>query len=108
MKDLKNKGIAVGRAGHDPATYGLKGPLSEETSTRENSTAESDGAPREPSVDHPIGSRVVVTAGLAAGLRGIVRERSRVMFGDIPTYAVEFPGAMGLRVLRADYLKVAA
>ena len=28
-KHRKNKAYAVGRAGHDPATYGLKGRLSE-------------------------------------------------------------------------------
>lgn len=28
MKRRKNSRLMVGRAGHDPATYGLKGPLS--------------------------------------------------------------------------------
>lgn len=53
------------------------------------------------------GDRVVVTAGLSAGVEGIVDQLTRVSFGPIPCYAVKLPE--GLRVLRADYLrKVAA
>lgn len=51
------------------------------------------------------GDRVVVTAGLAAGLTGKVVERAKVLFGDIPVWAVEFPLPLGLRSIREDFLR---
>lgn len=54
------------------------------------------------------GDRVVVIAGLASGLTGRVLERTRIMFGPLPTFAVELPGSLGVRVIRADYLQVVA
>lgn len=39
MKARKNKADVVGRAGHDPATYGLKGPPSNDTNASDSAAS---------------------------------------------------------------------
>lgn len=52
------------------------------------------------------GDPVIVVGGLAVGLRGIVRDIAKTEWEPgVPMFAVELPAPMGLRVLRADYLK---
>jgi hypothetical protein len=53
------------------------------------------------------GLAVVVTDGLSKGLRGVVRERAKVTFGDIPVWAVDLGGLLGVRALREDFLRPA-
>lgn len=48
---------------------------------------------------------VVVTAGLAQGLKGHIVQRAEILFGGMPMYAVRFPMPLGLRVIRGDYLR---
>lgn len=51
---------------------------------------------------------VEVISGLAKGMRGIVEEKARVTFGDIPVWSVRFEPPLGLRCIREDYLRVLA
>ena len=104
MKSRQNNAIVVGRAGHDPATYGLKGRGNSET-VSENIAALLN---REPSVDQaqafPPGCVVQLTSGMSKGLRGIVLGEARSMYLGVPDVAVELETGM-VRPIRPDYLR---
>lgn len=54
------------------------------------------------------GDPVQVVAGLNTGRLGTVVEPTKIPFGSLTTYAVNFP-ELGIRIIRSDYLrKVAA
>lgn len=57
---------------------------------------------REPTFS--FGDPVQVVAGLNTGLRGTIVERTKIPFGSLSTYSVNFP-ELGLRVIRVDYLQ---
>jgi hypothetical protein len=50
------------------------------------------------------GDEVIVVAGLSTGKRGRVVELTKIPFGSLQTYSVEFAD-VGLRVLRSDYIQ---
>jgi hypothetical protein len=50
------------------------------------------------------GDSVQVVAGLSTGKLGTIVEQTKITFGDLPTYSVQFAD-IGLRVLRCDFLR---
>lgn len=99
MKARENKASSVGRAGHDPATYGLKGRANESESPSGVDEHES----REPTVTQ-VGAVVEVTSGLRKASRGVVLEVRNTTFFGVPDLAVQFEDG-AVRTIRADFLR---
>jgi hypothetical protein len=99
MNSRKNNAQVVGRAGHDPATYGLKGRANEP----ESSSSTDERKTRNPSVAH-VGDVVEVTSGLRKASRGVVLEERNTAFFGVPDYAVQFEDGQ-VRIIRGDYLR---
>jgi hypothetical protein len=52
-----------------------------------------------------VGDRVIVTAGLAKGREGVIRDVAKLRWSaTVPMFAVEFALPEGLRIIRGDYL----
>jgi transcription antitermination factor NusG len=99
MKGRQNNAIVVGRAGHDPATYGLKG----RANGAESSTSTDERERREPTVVQ-VGDVVEITSGLRKGQRGVVLELRDTTFFGAADLAVQFEDGM-VRVIRADFVR---
>lgn len=99
MKRRENNAHVVGRAGHDPATYGLKGRANGSESPARSGERET----REPPVAQ-VGDVVEVTSGLRKASRGVVLEERGTAFFGVPDYAVQFEDGQ-VRVLRGDFLR---
>lgn len=99
MKQRQNSEMLVGRAGHDPATYGLKG----RANRTESPSVLDERNESDPSVAQ-VGSVVEVTSGLRKGQRGVVLEVRPTAFHGVPDLAVQFEDGH-VRTLRSDFAR---
>ncbi len=99
MKRRENNANTVGRAGHDPATYGLKG----RANGSESPSDSYDPYGREPTVVQ-VDAVVEVTSGLRKAQRGRVLEVRPTAFFGVPDLAVQFEDG-AVRIMRSDYLR---
>jgi transcription antitermination factor NusG len=96
MKPLENQRFAVGRAGHDPATYGLKGRATKRVSPEDSrgglalvkehvpSVAQAQAA----EIPFAPGDVVEITDGMSKGLRGTVLGPARSMYLGVADVAL--------------------
>jgi hypothetical protein len=100
MKALENQRFAVGRAGHDPATYGLKGRATNDVSTGNSRGAAALPENHVPSVAQaqavtfPVDSVVEVVGGTRHKQRGVVLGEARSMYRGVADLLVRFEDGM--------------
>jgi hypothetical protein len=100
MKALENQRFAVGRAGHDPATYGLKGRATNDASQgvyRANANPDGYRVPsvaQAQAVAFPVDSVVEVVGGTRHKQRGVVLGEARSMYRGVADLLVRFEDGM--------------
>jgi hypothetical protein len=110
MKPLENQRFAVGRAGHDPATYGLKGRATNDASPGNSRGAAARPENHVPSVAQlqgatfPVDSVVEVVLGLRKGQRGVVLGEARSSYRGVSDLEVRFEDGM-VRWVGPDVLR---
>lgn len=100
MKRLENTAFEVGRAGHDPATYGLKGRATNSVSPEDSRGAVAHTGNHVPSIaqvqglSFPVGCVVEVVGGLRKGQRGRVLGEARSTYHGVSDLVVRFEDGM--------------